>query len=367
MLPYWLLFGLFAIGAFRYMHVARAAPSAPVPENAGGSPARPGDRALALAAFIPALMIGLRYEVGTDFGAYSDMFDDITRRGLDYGFSRIDPGYALVNWMAGEAGFELWLANLACGALFMFGLVRFAKIQPQPWLALTVAVPYLIIAVGMGYSRQAVAIGFCMAGLASIATRGSLPRFIAWVLVGALFHRSAVILIPIVAIAYSRNRFQAVVIGLVGCALGYYVLGQGQGLEHFQRGYITQARESQGAGIRLAMNLPPALIFLAFARRFTADPVQIRIWLVFSLISVVSFGLWTTLTTTTAIDRMALYIIPLQLYVLAGIPTALSSAGKSSGLLVAIVVAYSALVEFVWLNFSNNARYWLPYQLYPFS
>jgi hypothetical protein len=31
------------------------------------------------------------------------------------------------------------------------------------------------------------------------------------------------------------------------------------------------------------------------------------------------------------------------------------------------VIAYSALVLFVWLNFAKHADYWLPYQFYPFA
>src|SRR5687767_12978517 len=151
MLAYWLLFGLFAVGAFRFSGtspvVEAAANAHPRPE--GASSGR-GDRMLMLTALVPALMIGLRYAVGTDWGAYTDMFEEIGRRGLDWGLSRIDPGYALLNWLVQAAGIGFWLVNLTCGLLFMFGLVRFARLQPLPWLAILVAIPYLVIGVGMG-------------------------------------------------------------------------------------------------------------------------------------------------------------------------------------------------------------------------
>jgi hypothetical protein len=31
----------------------------------------------------------------------------------------------------------------------------------------------------------------------------------------------------------------------------------------------------------------------------------------------------------------------------------------------AAVVAYLALVQFVWLNFAQHARYWVPYKFFP--
>jgi hypothetical protein len=369
MLAYWLLFGLFAVGAFRFATIAPSAPAAgapPQPASPHFTRLRKTDRTLFLASLIPCLLIGLRFEVGADWFVYVDMFEEIRERSFWFALSRIDPGYGLVNWVSAKAGFEIWLVNFICGVLFMFGVVRFAKAQTHPWLAITVAVPYLIVVVGMGYSRQAVAIGLGMAGLAAVS-KGSFLRFVLWVLAAGLFHRSAVILIPLVAVAYSRNRFQTVIVGIIACVLGYYVLQQGQGLQHFERGYITEARESQGAGIRLAMNLPPAILFLALAQRFTRDPIERRVWRIFSAIAVVSFIAWFFVATSTALDRMALYVIPLQLFVLSRLPAVFASPGRSSGLLVFAAVLYSALVLFVWLNFADNAPAWMPYRLYPLS
>jgi hypothetical protein len=67
------------------------------------------------------------------------------------------------------------------------------------------------------------------------------------------------------------------------------------------------------------------------------------------------------LPSSTAVDRMSLYIMPLQIAVLARIPLAFNSTfgGRFA------VVGYLALVEFVWLNFAQHAHFWVPYQFYP--
>lgn len=240
MLAYWFLFLVFAAGALVYPTLAKGAPT-------GGSPALHSGQVqasyniLAAAALIPAVMIGLRYNVGTDFNVYDDMFTEIGRRDFDWSIRRIDPAYGALNWVVHSTGAGFWLVNLICGMVFMFGLVRFAKQQPLPWLAITVAVPYLIIVVGMGYSRQAVAIALSMAGLVAVAN-GSFIRFVLWVLAGALFHRTAVILIPIVALSYSRNRFQAIAVAVAGCVIGYFALGGGDALQPFQSGYQPDLR-----------------------------------------------------------------------------------------------------------------------------
>ena len=365
MLAYWLLFGLFAVGALWFAESKSTRPLGPSPyeTTAGPRSSSISMRLLTIAAVVPVLMIGLRYDVGTDYGAYVDMFEEIKRGGLAEAVLRIDPAYGLLNWFAAGVA-DFWLVNMVCGILFVFGLVRFAKMQPNPWLAITVAVPYLVIAVAMGYSRQAVAIALSMVGLVAL-TRGSFARFVYWVLAGALFHRTAVILIPIVAVAYSRNRFQAFLIAIVGSLVGYYLLTQGQGLEHFQRSYVSRTRESSGAAIRLAMNLTPGLIYLAWSRRFTSEEAERRTWRVFAIVAVLSFFFYFLITSSTALDRMALYVIPLQLFVLSRVPSALSPTGRSSNLLVMGVILYSAAVQFVWLNYSANAANWIPYKIYP--
>ena len=45
---------------------------------------------------------------------------------------------------------------------FIIGLTIFVKSLPNPWLGYVIAFPYLITVVGMGYSRQAVVIGFSL-------------------------------------------------------------------------------------------------------------------------------------------------------------------------------------------------------------
>ena len=79
-----------------------------------------------------------------------------------------DPGFAVLMWLTMLSGFNIWFLHLIGGAIFSYGLSTFCLREPHPWLTLTVAVPYLIIVVAMGYDRQAVAIGFVM--LAMVAT-----------------------------------------------------------------------------------------------------------------------------------------------------------------------------------------------------
>ncbi|MGF1549991.1 MAG: EpsG family protein [Sphingomonadaceae bacterium] len=358
MLPYWLLFGIFTLGAIQYRSQEETIQRRTAPF-------------LGVAAFATALMIGLRYGVGSDWGRYRDNL--LTYEYIDFWQAIApgrfasslakDPGYGLVNWLASNLGFEIWFVNLLCGLIFCWGLVQFARHQPNPWLAMLVAVPYLIIVVAMGYTRQAVAIGLTLAALAALAGRPNWIKFTLYIILGASFHKSAIILLPVVALAVSQNRFA--IFGLLGIiALLLYYLFIDASLDRMVRRY--EEYQSQGALIRVVMNIPPALIFLAFRRRFMLDPLQEKLW---RNLSYGAFGALAMLFLlpgySAAIDRLALYLIPLQLFIFSRLPGIFLRNGGKRGEIVIAVIVYSALIQFTWLSFAENARAWVPYRFYP--
>lgn len=349
LLVYWSLFAYFVAGALL---------------------SEPDDRSrlpqprvmLAAGALLIAISIGFRYEVGGDWNAYELMFNYARYADLGRMLEVGDPGYQFLNWAVQQVGGGLWLVNLISGLMFSWGLLRFARIQPDPWLAMVVAIPYLVVVVGMGYSRQALAIGILMAGLASVARSPSILRFALYVAAAAVFHKSAVIAFPLVALASQRNRLVNLLIVVAVTVLLYDFFLQ-DSMEVFVKNYIEQELSSQGAAIRVVMNLLPAVLLFLFRERFPFLEQQYLIWRNFSFAAVGFTILLLVLPSSTVVDRLALYIIPLQIAVLTRLPGALMSPGAGK----ALVIAYSIVVLFVWLNFAVHAEDWLPYQFYPLN
>ena len=78
---------------------------------------------------------------------------------------------------------------------------------------------------------------------------------------------------------------------------------------------------------------------------------------VFALASVA----WLLISSlSTAVDRVALYLILLQLFVFARLPNVLGR-GRSIRMWVTAVVVYYAAVLLLWLNFAIHAFAWVPY------
>lgn len=315
-----------------------------------------------LVACLFAVFMGLRHEVGGDWFNYLPHFQTTAGRSLEEIWQRGDPGYYTVNWLIDRAGGDIYGVNLFCAAVLMCGTVVFCRRQPNPWLALAAAVPYMLIVVGMGYTRQSVALGFALLGLAALGN-GRVRVFVAWVVIGALFHKSAVLLLPIAALSASRNRFFTTLLVLATTVLSYYLLLAGSA-ERMWAVYVDAEMESRGAVIRVAMNVIPAVLLVVFRRKLVPDPQERKLWLWIAAFAMLCVPLMQV--ASTAVDRVALYLIPLQLYVFARLPR-LASTTRIRTPLVLGLIGYFMLVLFVWLNYANHAQYWLPYQFMPLT
>jgi hypothetical protein len=111
--------------------------------------------------------------------------------------------------------------------------------------------------------------------------------------------------------------------------------------------------------------VPPAILFLLYHKRFILSEQTKKVWRNFALASLFALVLLGLTTATTAVDRLALYLIPLQMFVLARMPVAFGTRGGTNGMLVAFVIVYSATIQLVWLNYATHASSWVPYQLFP--
>jgi hypothetical protein len=307
-----------------------------------------------------ALMMGLRHEVGGDWFNYLPHFRETASRGFMEVMGRGDPGYYGLNWLVAHAGGDIYTVNLICAAIMMWGTVVFCRAQPNPWLALLAAVPYMLVVVGMGYTRQAVALGFALLGLAALG-HGRTRTFVIWIAIGATFHKSAVLLLPIAALAASRNRVMTA--GLVGVStvLLYYLL-LADASEALWDNYVEAKYQSDGGLIRVLMNVVPAVLLILFRKHLAPNLQERKLWLwiaVFALACLPLVGF-----ASTAVDRVALYLIPIQLFVFARVPR-LARTVRVRTFLVLGVVGYYTAVLFVWLNFATHSQYWLPYQLMP--
>ena len=354
MIPYWFMFFIPAMFAIAAQPVTA--------RNLDGTIRASLDSTWIILGIVLTLIIGYRFEVGGDWFNYLRHFNHMESQSYAYALSKSEFSHWVINKVMLDLGLGLTGVNLLYAFIFSTGFIAFARVQPRPWLVLACAVPYLIIVLAMGYSRQAVALGFVLIGLVALR-RGRFMPFTLWTLLGATFHNSAVLLIPLAGLAVNRNRIQAIAaVGLLS-AVGYEFL-LAEKLIHLVDVYIDrQVSSSQGALIRLSMNAIAALIFLNYRRMLSITAAERRLWSIISFLAIAMIMAYFITGLSTALDRMALYIIPLQLVTVAHLPDALGSSGRKNTGGVLIVLAYFFAVQLVWLNMATHAQYWLPYKM----
>ncbi len=331
--------------------------------NAWGGARRWGQGTFVALSVFLSLLIGLRDRVGGDWMNYLPAVEREAGEPFAEIFRQDEAGYVLLNWIGANWGGGVFLVNIVCALIFTLSLLQFCRAQPRPWLALTLAFPYLVIVVAMGYTRQSVAIGLeCLALLA--LERDRLLWFLGWTALAATFHKTALVLMLLPASTLKSNlRFgQLIRLGLLGIS-GYALFNSllAPKLEYYQYGYLDAVYESQGALIRVLLCLLPAVAFLLARRRFGLPPQSLRIWTVLSLAAVLATIGLATISSSTAVDRLALYLIPLQLFVGSRLPDT-RLLGISPASWNQILIGLSLAVLLVWLLFAGHSFAWLPYR-----
>lgn len=309
------------------------------------------------------LMIGWRHQVGGDWFNYENHFYSVQAMDLRGAILYTkDPAYYALSWLIARLGGDVYMLNLACAGVLVAGTATLSRQQPFPWLALLAAVPYLLIVVGMGYTRQAAAIGLVMLGLVALG-HGGTRRFVVLALIAAAFHKSAVLILPLAALASSTNRFWTWawvgVTALLAAWLFAYDSSDVLWTNYVESDY---ADASQGGPIRVAMNAVPAVFLICLRERLVPEVTARRLWMWIAIAALACIPLLQV--SVTAVDRIALYFIPLQLVVAARLPTVARTV-RTRTLLVLGVVGYYAAVQFVWLNFASHAHAWVPYRFMP--
>jgi len=317
-----------------------------------------------LYAVLLVLIIGFRYEVGGDWQNYIQIYADLKGLSLFEGLiayrSYGDYGFLVSHWFSMNYLNGIYSTNLFCATIFVVGLLRICKSMPIPWLSLTVSIPYLVIVVGMGYTRQAAALGFIMWGLIDLMN-GRYWRFYLMVILGTFFHKTALFMLPIGFLSSNsiRNPKDIVVFFIVSAVAFIALLA-----DQFQAivfNYISNNgdMESSGAFIRVIMNVFVAIIFFIYRKQWKYKYRDQLIWVVFSVVSLIMLPL--TFVISTTIDRVALYLLPMQFIVLSRVPLLINDIYYRTLFVIGVVLIYIG-VMFVWLNYGKFSGYWVPYQ-----
>ena len=308
--------------------------------------------------FVVFIVMAFRETCG-DYYTYNLMFYMVKGGDLQYAMSLTDPAYGFLNWLSDKLGWEFYGVNAFCALIFLTGFTAFCAREARPMLMFAVAVAYLIIVVAMGYTRQGTAIGVSLLGLRALMER-RLILYIFWIVLAAGFHRSAAILLPL---AYFASPYRGIAGRLVAGGAGiivtaFFALHSQEQADTLVANYVSSSHyQSGGALPRNLMNVAAGAAFMINRRRWATLFSDQDIWLSFSVASVAVLGL--TFVSSTAGDRIGLYLIPFQVIVFGRLPLLMN---QKMNAVIGVLLLY-ALSFGVWLHLGNFAgELWLPYK-----
>jgi hypothetical protein len=304
---------------------------------------------LFLVSVVYILFIGLRYEVGPDRLAYLDKYETISRLTLKEAITYTEPGFAALNWILAQINAGIYVVNLVVAIIFVFGLVRFAKTTPLPFIALVSVTPYLVIAIGMSAARQAAAIGLVFYLMAS--WRQGLAYKLSLSILATSFHYSAIM--SFIFVLQSIRMPAWLKLGLLmGSVITVYpILSATEAFDKYNAVYIEKNIVSSGALMHALLNVIPATLYLVTFPKWKARFGENDLLTLLAVLSILSiFGVSIS---STGIDRLALYLSPIQMIVYGSLPFLFGR--KYKIMLSLLIIVYHLIILFWWLNFSNHA------------
>jgi hypothetical protein len=310
-------------------------------------------------ASIPTiLMIGVRWKIGPDWIAYVEIFNYAKLFRFEQALLHIDPAFFLLIWGLGQIHAPFWVLNFICGVVFVVGLTAFSLRQPNPWLSYLLAFPYLVIVIGMSGLRQSVALGFLFFALRAFED-GKLYRLAILTIVAALFHSSAILILPLLLFSLQKKSAQRA--AMLCLVLIIFIFQFQTAFNVYAARYASLKIQSGGLVYRLAMNGLAVVLFFTFQQKLRFSEQMSRLWRNFSFCTLALVLLALVIPSTTAVDRFLLYLFPLQFAVLGRLPLALVPERSPSFVTVA-VIGYAAAVQIVFLSFGTFASYYVPYR-----
>lgn len=129
----------------------------------------------------------------------------------------------------------------------------------------------------------------------------------------------------------------------------------------YQVGYLSTNLASSGSLIRIILCVIPSLIFIFNLNKFKISKIFKNIFFVIALLSILSLVALRFTPSSTAIDRLALNLLPIQVLVASHIPDmGIFNIDKFASKFLIVLSVFFILS--IWLIFATHAFCWIPYR-----
>jgi hypothetical protein len=307
--------------------------------------------------------MGLRETAG-DYTTYLNLYELLAGADLETSLSSVEPIYGLLNWISSHLGWGLYGVNSACALVFLYCLARVASREKLPLLLTTLAIPYFVIVVGMGYTRQGVAAALVMLSIMHLRENRLLLACLA-ILVGTGFHYSAFAGMALPLFVRTRHQTgvrwfvsRVAVLAIIAVSAQSFLSDR---IDNYVATYLEIDRyESSGALLRSLVTAVAGVAFFTWRKELKRAYADYALWQPIAVVALLCPPL--SLVASTPVDRMGLYLLPFQIITFSRLPVVINGGHSALGIKLVILCGY-LLYFYTWLHLGSFAGdLWLPYR-----
>ena len=308
------------------------------------------------------LVLGSRLKIGGDWINYLFIYNNINDYFNPLSINLLQSNYLfdLINYISFNNSLGFSATNFINQFIFITGLFFYAKRQNQPSMIYVVAIPYLIIVVSTGYTRQASALGILFFALPYLFN-GKFIKFSIFIFFATLFHKTAFLLlflIPMVQYKFinflNLNKINIKFLILILSAIPiiifvYYFLLKFQ-YNYIIRFYVGDEMHftSTGAIFRVSLFFLSALLCIIFHNKISTGLYEKNYYLGLSVLTIIfSFFVFQF---SSAVDRILIYFYPLQLFIFSKLHVLFSDNIHRIFYNIIIISIYLCLL-LIWANY----------------
>ena len=301
--------------------------------------------------------IGLRHETGGDWNIYIEYYEENKYFDLVNLNTYHDVVFILINKFSNFMGFGIYGVNLFCSIIFILGLNSFLKNTPNKWLGLLICFPIVIVVLGMGYMRQAVAFAFGLFLISSLENRKIFTSII-YLFLAVFTHKTSLCLMFFYFVYFIYyKKYILLIYGLVGTVLIYFLFQES--FNHLIFFYLGKGQHmiSWGSLPRSALLSLVAIVLLYCINDLKLNDYQkfFYKYLSYLILLISPFSFISTVTT----DRVLLYYCVIKIILVSSADLENKFIKLLINSIIFLYIAYFTL----WISAGVNSILWLPYSI----
>ena len=307
------------------------------------------------------LMIGFRFQVGMDWNNYLRILQHTPNIDPWSAILRAEPTFWIMVWLFRGVDDSIVLINAISALIFCWGFFSVARRSLEPFLAIVVATPLLVVVNGMSATRQAMALGVIFYLFATWDRGGTLRR-VAFVVGASLFHFSALFVMVFVALASRASPPVRLAAAGAVCAFVAAILSFGPArVADYSELYVSGTRIVNAPGA-LAHVLPIAVAGLLYFLYRSPNAARSETEALYRNLAIGGIAAIPAIYfSSVGAFRFALYFWPMAMTVWSGLANKI--AGREGRTLYRLAACMaSAGVLWAWLTLANTSAAWNPYE-----